>query len=125
MSKPHERRSGLTGSPSMVQQLVDQAQELQEAERSDGRGRAGHGGRLGQDSAGRKKVTVEMSLHRQKEMREMAEAEDCFPADIVNLAIARLYRTWQAGQIDLHPLKIPARTPRVQWRLDENEFFSE
>ena len=118
------RRSALNQSQSVVRRLVGEAQAAQEAEKNDGRGRAAHAGRLGQDRNKRHKVTVEMSPQRQREMREMAQAESIFPADVVNLAVARLYRAWQAGEIDLHPMKIPSRTPRVDWRLDENEFFS-
>lgn len=120
------RRSPYTDASGSadVRRMVQDAQERQATKITKGRGRAGHGGELGRDASGRTKVTVEMSLARQAEMREMAEKEDVFPADIISLAMARLYRDWQAGEVDLFEMKIPSRTPRVMWRLDETQFFS-
>lgn len=123
-----ERRSGLAGRQSTVARLVGQAEERQREKTTGGRGRAGHGGKLGQDKAGRDKATYDLPLDYQDLVRQLAEQEDVSQSDIVRVAIKILHDARQAGQINLADFKIPARSLKASWKLqlpEDFEFFSE
>lgn len=117
MSASNERRSGLKKQQSVVQRLVGEAEQRQRERSTDGRGRPGHAGRIGQDNLGRSKATYNLPVERQNLVREIAGAEDVAQADIVEAAVVALYNAWQAGKVDFHELKTPARSLRVSWKL--------
>jgi hypothetical protein len=127
MTKKPERQTGLTAPDSIVKRMVSAAQDRQEAEKTTGQGRAGHGGQIGQDAAGRSKATYNISLAAQEIARQIAEAEEVSQADIVELALRLLEDTWRAGKMDLHPYKRITRSLKVSWKLelpDKINFFS-
>jgi hypothetical protein len=125
-SKKSERRSALSpGKDSVVGRLVDTATERQRenTQNSPGRGRPGHGGELGLDGRGRAKATYDLSLDRQALVREMAEAENVAQSDIIEAAIVLLHNARQAGLVDLHDLKRPARSLKADWKLEIPDEF--
>lgn len=127
MAKKQRDRSGLTDS-SKVQQLLTESRRSQEAQRTDGRGRAGHAGQRGRDKRGHEKVTYYLPLDRQNLVREIASQEDVSQTDIVEAAVVALYNAWRSGKVDLEELKSPARSLKVSWKLnilDEFGFFSD
>ncbi len=127
-SNDTKRRSGLTGSGSAVARLMGEAKQRQQEQETHGRGKPGHGGQLGQDSAGRKKVTYNLTLARQTLVRQMAAEENVSQADIAEAAIVMFYNAWRSGKVDLEDLREPARSLKVLWKLqvpDDFESFSD
>jgi hypothetical protein len=118
-----DRRTALTPQSNAVSRLVGEAQQRQADEATDGRGRTSAHRVKGVDKKGRAKMTLKLSVERQTHIREMAKAEDVYPADIVNYAVHVLYQEWKAGEVDLERYKVMARSNTVLWRLDENEFI--
>lgn len=90
---------------------------------TDGRGKPGNAGRVGQDVLGREKVTFNLPIRRQNLVREMAQAEDVSQADIVEAGIVALYNAWQAGKVDLESLKGFAKSLRVTHKLEVPDDF--
>lgn len=123
-----ERRSGLAGSQiSQTQRVMERSREKQAVEQTDGRGRPGHGGTVGRDSAGRSKATYNISLAAQEIARAIAEQEEVSQADIVEAALLVFRSAWQAGRVDLFPYKVLTRSLKVSWRLElpaEIDLFS-
>ena len=124
MSDSKKRRSGLGQQQSVVQRLIGESERRQKEEATDGRGRPGHAGQVGQDKQGRSKVTYNIPLDRQALVREMAQDEDVSQADIVEAAIVALHNAWQAGKVDFHLMKNPARSLRVSWKLTIPDEFT-
>jgi hypothetical protein len=123
-SKAKDRRSGLAGQESTVSRLIGQSTERQREKATGGRGKAEHGGQLGQDKTGRSKATYDVSLNRQDLIRLMAQQEDVSQSDIVEVAIVGLYNAWQSGQINLQKFKSSAHSLKASWKLDIPDTFS-
>lgn len=116
------RRSGI-GRSTSVTNLVNQArqaleQEEAQAEGKDGRGKPGHSGQKGIDSAGRSKATYGISQAAQDIAREIAETEEISQADVVEVALRVLAQLHRAGKVDLYPFKTPARSLKATYRLE-------
>jgi hypothetical protein len=116
------RQSAFSQQTSTVANLVSEAREQQAANEHDGRGRAAHAGKLGTDNRGAAKATYYISTDSQELVREMATAEDVAQSDIVEVALIFFHRAYAAGQIDLFPLKEPARSLKCSWKLDLEKF---
>ena len=110
---------------STIQNLVGQAREKQEAEKTDGRGRAGHGKKKGVDKQGKAKKTFIIPLPLQALIEEMAEEEEVSQADIVCAATRLFYNLWSNSQIDLHEHKeIHGKSLRVVFKLELPQDFN-
>lgn len=126
-----KRASLLDQDSDYFDRMIGDAQEKQaeakaKAEGKDGRGKPGHSGQKGVDSAGRSKATYGISQAAQDFAREIAEVEEISQADVVEVALHIFHRLYQAGRVDLQPFKAPARSLKAVWkleRLDEIEFF--
>ena len=106
-----------------MQRLVSQAQEQQAqaedlAAGRDGRGRPGGAGQIGRDKAGRSKITLELGADLQEQLRQAAATEDCSISDVAEAAIRAFLAEWDAGRVDLHPFKTPARSLKALWKLE-------
>lgn len=121
------RRSGLAPSTTQqaTQQLVEKSQKYQSTI-PDGRGKPGHSGTVGQDSAGRSKATYNISVVRQALVRDIAKKEGVHYADIVEAAIVAFANAYTAGQVDLDPFKVPAISLKASLTLEipDNFFIS-
>ena len=123
--KEEERRSGLgeTAAASAVSSLLGDIEKQEREAVTHGRGLAGHGGKLGQDKRGHQKATYNIPIEIQTMVRSIAEAEDVGQADIVHAAIVALHNAYQAGKVDFHAMREPARSIRVLWKLSVPEDF--
>ena len=127
-----KRRSAFEDS-DYFDQMLDQAQvaAAEEEARASGRtgkGKPAHAGTLGVDQAGRSKATYDITEATQTAIREIAQAEECHISDIAEAALRLFVVKHQAGQIDLHPYKVPTRSLKAIWRLElppEIDFFSD
>jgi hypothetical protein len=86
-----------------------------------GRGKKGNGGQLGKDSYGRPRLTAEVALHRQVQLRQLAQDEDVGTSSLVDLAIARLLADVRAGRVDFHGMKVPTRSLKFSFVLNFSE----
>lgn len=129
-----KRRANLLDDNSdYFDQMLGEAQDKQaeikaQAEGKDGRGKPGHSGSKGTDSAGRSKATYGISLEAQDIARELAEAEEISQADVVEVALRVLAQLHRAGKVDLYPFKVPARSLKATFRLErlsELKLFSD
>lgn len=108
-----------TGNADTVRRLIEQAQEKQDqAQGKSGSGRPGHAGQRGKDKTGRAKMTLDISPERQAMLREMSEAESVALSDLVEYSIAMLYRDWQGKENYFYRIRKPARSLRVDWKLE-------
>lgn len=114
------KRSPFNQSDS-IQNLVQAAQEKQEASQRDGRGKPGHAGKLGADKRGQFKMTLYLDISTQEKLREMAQEEDCALSDIAAAAIIAFYNAWP--EIDLSGHKEPAKSLKVGWKVAVPENF--
>lgn len=124
MSDSKKRRSGIDQDSSVVSRLVGQAEERQREQVTRGRGKAGHGGKVGQDKTGRQKASYDLSVKRQKLVRDMAQQEDVSQTDIVEAAVVVFYNAWRAGKVDLGEMREPARSLKALWKLNVPDEFS-
>lgn len=129
MNDEPERRSAFSDDAgSQIRRIMQRGKEKQEQNQGrDGRGQPGRSGQVGTDSAGRSKATYGISAEAQEIARRIAEAEEISQADVVEAALRIFHQIHQAGKVDLHPFKAPARSLKATWkleRLDEINFFS-
>ena len=50
-------------------------------------------------------------------VKQVAEAQHVPASQVAALALLRLAKEWQAGQIDLTPYKVESHSPRFEWNL--------
>lgn len=110
------RRSGLTQPGSAVQRLVTQATEAMESEGKTGAGKPGHAGQTGQDKTGRQKMTIDLSLDRQQQLKKIANAEGVNVAELAGYAIARLIADYEAGKVDIGSKVVYERSEKQPWK---------
>jgi hypothetical protein len=127
------RRSGFTNLTKSVNTLARKSRETQDnAKKTDGRGRPGHGGQKGVDNRGVSKKTYPLSLFVQGLIEEIAQNENVPQADIVMAAAIAFYNAWRAGKVDLDPYRTVTYSEKQPWRgvaklelPDEFGFFLE
>lgn len=122
------RRSGLDNQSQVVSRLLNKAEEKQRQAQTSGAGRPGNAGERGRDRSGRSKATYDISTETQDRLRAVAEAEGVVISDLVEAAIAAFCTAYEAGKVDLYPLRVPTRSLKADWKLEipyEFELFSE
>ena len=125
-------RQDALGGQSQVARIMGRAEEeLNEAQPRYGKGKPGHAGRIGIDSAGRHKLTADVAPGRREQIETMSQELGLSKSDIVDAALAAMWTAFQAGQIDLDEFKIwvanENQPSKGNWKLnlpDKFSFFS-
>lgn len=64
------------------------------------------------------RATYDLPPGIRQQIKDLAEDQRIPASQIVTLALGLFLRDLAAGQVDLHSLKRPSRSPRYDWNLD-------